>query len=50
VLLFPESIAEPATLMVDETGLCSATAVRINSQRAARVLSMGLPPVTPGEV
>jgi len=50
VLLFPESIAEQATLMVDEMGLCSATAVRINSQRAARVLSMGLPPVTPGEV
>jgi flagellar motor switch protein FliM len=50
VLAFPESITQPATLMVDEMRLCSAMAARVNSQRAARVLSMDLPSVTPGEV
>jgi flagellar motor switch protein FliM len=40
VLLFPESISEPAVLMVDEMRLCPAAAVRVNSNRAGRVLSI----------
>ncbi|MBI3476750.1 MAG: hypothetical protein HY010_13540 [Acidobacteria bacterium] len=50
VLLFPESIEQPATLMVDEMQLCSAAAVRVDAQRAARVLAMEANPARPGEV
>ena len=50
VLLFPESISEPAVLMVDEMCLCSAMAARVHSRRAARVLSIDLAPTPPGEL
>ena len=49
-LLFPESISEPAVMMVDDTRVCVATAVRVNSHRAARVLSMDAPKTPPGEL
>ena len=48
VLSFPEAVATPAVLMVDDVRLCTATPVQISSKRGARVLSMD--PARNGEV
>ena len=50
LLSFPESISKPAMLMVDETRLCPAMAVRVDSRRAAQILSVDRAPVTSGEL
>jgi flagellar motor switch protein FliM len=50
LLLFPESISKPAVLMVDEMRLCAAMAVRVDSQRAAQVLSMDSTSPSSGEL
>jgi flagellar motor switch protein FliM len=47
VLSFPLSAAAPAVLQVEEVCLCSAMPARVNSRRAARVLSLE-PIPTPG--
>jgi len=49
VLAFPKSASAPALMMVDDVRLCSATPVRVNARRAARVLSIDAPPPTAGE-
>jgi flagellar motor switch protein FliM len=40
VLSFPRNVSAPAVLLVDDVRLCSAAPVRLNSRRAARVLSL----------
>jgi flagellar motor switch protein FliM len=40
LLPFPQSAATPAVLLVGQVRLCSAMPVRVNSRRAARVLSV----------
>jgi flagellar motor switch protein FliM len=40
VLPFPRNVSAPAVLLVDDVRLCSAAPVRLNSRRAARVLSL----------
>jgi flagellar motor switch protein FliM len=50
LLSFPRSISAPAVLVVDEMRLCSAMPVRVNSRRAARVLSMESIPAPTGEL
>ena len=50
LLSFPESISKPAVLMVDEIRLCPAMAVRVDSRRAAQILSVDRAPVTSGEL
>jgi flagellar motor switch protein FliM len=47
VLSFPRSAAAPALLSVEDMHVCSAMPVRVNSRRAARVLS--LEPIPGGE-
>lgn len=49
VLPFPRSASDPAALLVDDVWLCSASPVRLQSRRAARVLSLEtLPPSAGG--
>ena len=50
VLLFPESASEAAALMVGDMRLCAAMPARVNSRRAARVLSLQAAPAAPGEL
>jgi flagellar motor switch protein FliM len=40
LLPFSRKASDPAILMVDDVRLCSATPVRVNNRRAARVLSI----------
>lgn len=40
LLPFSRKASDPAVLMVDDVRLCSATPVRVNNRRAARVLSI----------
>jgi flagellar motor switch protein FliM len=49
VLAFPKSASAPALMMVDDVRLCSATPVRANARRAARVLSIDALSATAGE-
>jgi flagellar motor switch protein FliM len=49
VLPFSRSASAPAVLLVDEVSLCSAMPVRVNSRRAARVVSLELAPGSAGE-
>src|SRR5712671_6265527 len=49
LLAFPKSIAAPAVLVVDEMRLCPAMPVRVNSRRAARILSIEPIPTSSGE-
>jgi len=49
LLSFSKSASAPAVLLVDEIRLASAAPVRVNSRRAARVLSLETPTVTTGE-
>lgn len=49
LLSFSRSASAPAVLLVDEIRLGLATPVRVNSRRAARVLSLEPPSVTGGE-
>jgi flagellar motor switch protein FliM len=44
VISFSEDATSPAVMMVGDVRLCSATPVRINARRAARVLSLETPP------
>jgi len=46
LLAFSRSATAPALMMVDDVLLCSATPVRVNARRAARVLSLD-PPLRP---
>jgi len=50
VLSFPRSAYAPAVLLVDGVRLCSAMPVRVNSRRAARVLSVEPAPAPAGEL
>jgi flagellar motor switch protein FliM len=50
VLSFPRSPFAPAVLAVDGVRLCSAMPVRVNSRRAARVLSLEPIPTPAGEL
>jgi len=50
VLSFPRSPFAPAVLMVDGVRVCSAMPVRVNSRRAARVLSLEPIPSPAGEL
>ncbi len=49
VLSFPKSISAPSVLVVDEMRLYPAMPVRVNSRRAARVLSIDPVPTPAGE-
>jgi flagellar motor switch protein FliM len=49
LLTFSKSASAPAVLLVDEIRVASASPVRVNSRRAARVLSLETPNVTAGE-
>jgi len=50
LLAFSRNAASPAVMMVDDVRLCSATPVRVNARRAARVLSLETPIPTIGEL
>ncbi len=50
LLSFPRSASAPAVLLVGDVPLCSATPVRVNARRAARVCSLEAPLPTPGEL
>ena len=50
LLLFPRNAAVPAVMLVDGVPLCSATPVRVNVRRAARVLSLEVPLKTADEL
>jgi flagellar motor switch protein FliM len=49
LLPFSRKATDPALLMVDDVRLCSATPVRVNNRRAARVLSIEHSLPTPGQ-
>jgi flagellar motor switch protein FliM len=49
VIPFSQDVSAPALMMVDDVRLCSATPVRINARRAARVLSLETPLAPAGE-
>jgi flagellar motor switch protein FliM len=49
VIPFSQDASTPALMMVDDVRLCSATPVRINARRAARVLSLETPLAPAGE-
>jgi flagellar motor switch protein FliM len=50
LLPFSRSASDPAELVVDDVWLCSASPVRVNSHRAARVLSLESSVATAGEL
>jgi flagellar motor switch protein FliM len=50
LIAFPRNASAPAVMMVDDVRLCSATPVRVNARRAARVLSLDTPLPTAGEL
>jgi flagellar motor switch protein FliM len=50
LLAFSKSASDPAVMLVGDVRLCSATPVRVNSRRAARVLSLDAPLPTAGEL
>jgi len=50
LLPFSKDASAPAVMLVDGVRLCSATPVRVNLHRAARVLSLDAPPPTAGEL
>ena len=50
LLPFPVNASTPAVMLVDDVRLCSATPVRVNNRRAARVLSLEAPLPTAGEL
>jgi len=50
LLTFSRSASAPAVLLVDDVRLCSATPVRVNARRAARVCSLEPPLPTAGEL
>jgi flagellar motor switch protein FliM len=50
LLLFPRKVSDLAELVVDDVWLCSASPVRVNSRRAARVLSLETSVATAGEL
>jgi flagellar motor switch protein FliM len=50
LLPFSRNASAPAVMLVDDVRLCSATPVRVNNRRAARVLSLEVPLPTTGEL
>jgi flagellar motor switch protein FliM len=50
LIVFSLEASAPALMMVGDVRLCLATAVRVNSHRAARVLSLELPIVSASEL
>ncbi len=50
LLPFPVNASTPAVMLVDDVRLCSATPVRVNNRRAARVLSLEAPLPAAGEL
>ncbi len=50
LLVFEKNASAPATVMVGEVSLCSASPVRVETRRAARVLSIESGPRTGGEM
>ncbi len=49
LLSFSRSASAPAVMLVEDVRLCSASPVRVNARRAARVLSLEAPSPTAGE-
>ncbi len=49
LLCFSRSASAPAVMLVEDVRLCSASPVRVNGRRAARVLSLEAPLPTAGE-
>jgi flagellar motor switch protein FliM len=49
LLSFSRSASAPAIMLVEDVCLCSASPVRVNARRAARVLSLEGPTLTAGE-
>jgi flagellar motor switch protein FliM len=50
VLPFSRNASTPALMLVDDVRICSATPVRVNNRRAARVVSLDAPLPTTGEL
>jgi flagellar motor switch protein FliM len=50
LLPFSRSASAPAVMLVDGVRLCSAAPVRVNSRRAARVLSLEAPLPSAGDL
>jgi flagellar motor switch protein FliM len=50
LLSFSRSASAPAVMLVEDVRLCSASPVRVNARRAARVLSLEAPLPTAGEL
>jgi flagellar motor switch protein FliM len=50
LLPFSRNASTPAVMLVDDVRLCSATPVRVNNRRAARVLSVEAPIPNAGEL
>jgi flagellar motor switch protein FliM len=50
MLSFSRSASAPAVMLVEDVRLCSASPVRVNARRAARVLSLEAPIPTAGEL
>jgi len=50
LLAFSRDVSDPAMLLVDDVRICSAAPVRVNSRRAARVLSLETQRPNAGEV
>lgn len=50
LLSFSRSASTPAVMLVEDVRLCSASPVRVNARRAARVLSLEAPIPTAGEL
>lgn len=50
LLAFSRSASAPAVMLVEDVRLCSASPVRVNARRAARVLSLEAPLPTTGEL
>jgi len=50
LLSFSRNAAAPGVMQVDDVRLCSATPVRVNTRRAARVLSLETPLPTAGDL
>jgi flagellar motor switch protein FliM len=50
LLYFSRDATDAAVMTVEDVYLCSATPVRVNARRAARVLSLQAPPARPGDL
>jgi flagellar motor switch protein FliM len=50
LLYFSRDATDATVMTVEDVYLCSATPVRVNARRAARVLSLQAPPARPGDL